>query len=131
MTYIFMQGYGQYFPHRFKILTNTKMPLIRHEINTMYFNKYVNKHPRSIGEWFSIFFRDTSDTLNFFSNLQNSHSPLFESIKEYERNASEHRYFSDTGAWRYFRSAFAERVTEFKEEVEKTSQLILRILKKS
>lgn len=112
--------------------TRTLLPENTLKLNKLtkdYFNKNVDKHPRSIGEWFGIFFRDTSDTLKFFNDLQNSHFSIFESIKEFERNKSENRYFHDTGAWRYFRSAFAERVTEFKEiETQEGFEYFLNVI---
>lgn len=88
------------------------------EFNYGYFNKYIKNDPRSIGEWFSIFFQDTSDTLQSFSKLQRSGVSI-ENIVAFEEHAAEKRYFSNTGSWRYYRSAFAERVKTFKQNEAK------------
>ena len=98
------------------------------EFTSGYFNKYVKNDRRSIGEWFSIFFRDTSDTLQTFRELQHDHVSI-KNIAAFERGAAENRYFSDNGSWRYFRSAFAERVKKFKQnETQEGFEYFLNVI---
>ena len=93
-----------------------------------YFNKYVKNDRRSIGEWFSIFFKDTSDTLQIFRELQQSHISI-KNIAAFEGGAAEYRYFSDNGSWRYFRTAFAERVKKLSQnETQEGFEYFLNVI---
>ena len=93
-----------------------------------YFNKYVKNDWRSVGERFSIFFKDTSDILQIFRELQQSHISI-KNIAAFEGGAAEYRYFSDNGSWRYFRTAFVERVKKFKQsETQEGFEYFLNVI---
>ena len=109
-------------------------------LTRQYFEKYVSNQPRSLGEFFDIFFLGVESTTHKFLELETElpfppivDSYLYsdkerDSIQRFIQGARQSRYFDNENAWNYYFEAFVERVKEFShEEVRKGFEYFLNV----